>query len=148
MTTTDIGDGDPGTTHRGGPRRPIRRMRIRGAAGGLAVTVVVLLAGCSSGSTSAPTTTAGSTAPASQTGSIAISNFTFIPAHLTVAPGARVTVVNRDQVAHTVTSATGGFNTGDIAPGASVTFTAPDHAGSFPYICSIHQYMTGTLTVS
>jgi plastocyanin len=123
-------------------------VRIRGAAAGLAVTTVVLLAGCSSGSTTAPTTTAAGTAPASKTGTIAISNFTFIPAHLTVAPGATVTVVNRDQVAHTVTSSTGGFTTGDIAPGASVTFTAPDHAGSFPYICSIHQYMTGTLTVS
>ena len=72
----------------------------------------------------------------------------FIPAAQTVRPGQTVTVVNRDQVAHTVTSSSAGFSTGDIQPGQSVTFTAPTPTGTFPDICSIHQYMSGTLTVS
>jgi len=38
--------------------------------------------------------------------------------------------------------------TGDIPAGGSKTFTAPMKAGKYPYICSIHQYMTGMLTVS
>ena len=117
------------------------------------VGAALLLAGCASGRASAPATTAASTSVTtgggtSGTAEIAISNFMFIPASLTVAPGTVVTVVNRDNVAHTVTSSSGGFNTADIAPGASVVFTAPDHAGHFAYICSIHQYMTGTLVVS
>jgi plastocyanin len=59
-----------------------------------------------------------------------------------------VTVTNHDSVAHTLTSKSGGFDTGDIQAGQSKTFTAPNRAGSYPYICTIHQYMTGTLTVS
>jgi plastocyanin len=117
-----------------------------------AVAIGAALAGCSSGTSSAPATTAGPTASSGAAPTappkIAISNFMFVPASLTVAPGATVTVTNRDQVAHTLTSSSGGFNTGDIAPGTSGTFTAPSHPGHYAYICSIHQYMSGTLTVS
>jgi plastocyanin len=126
---------------------------------GMAVT----LAACSSGgsatsttATMAPSTTAASSAPTTTGGSgggvsgstITIKNFAFSPATVTVAPGAMVTVTNKDQVAHTITAMDGKFNTGDIAPGSSKTFTAPNTAGSYPYICSIHQYMSGTLKVS
>jgi plastocyanin len=79
---------------------------------------------------------------------ITIRNFTFQPDKLKVRPGQKVTVVNRDSVIHTVTSTTGKFNTGDIAPGKSVTFVAPTKAGTYPYRCMIHQFMTGTLVVS
>jgi plastocyanin len=65
-----------------------------------------------------------------------------------VAPGATVTVTNEDQVAHTITSTKGAFNTGNIGSGQSKTFTAPNTPGSYPYICMIHQYMSGTLVVS
>jgi plastocyanin len=57
-------------------------------------------------------------------------------------------VTNKDQVAHTVTSSSGGFNTGDIDPGASKTFEAPTKPGRYAYLCSIHQFMMGTLVVS
>ena len=120
---------------------------------GASVGTVLLLAGCASGPASAPTTSAPTTATStgdatSATAEIAIYNFMFVPATLTVKPGTEVTVVNRDNVAHTVTSASGGFNTGDIAPGKSAVVTAPAHAGDFTYICNIHQYMTGKLVVS
>jgi plastocyanin len=78
---------------------------------------------------------------------ITIKNFAFGPTSLTVAPGATVTVTNKDSVAHTITSSKAGFDTGDIGPGQSKTFTAPKTPGSYPYICSIHQYMTGTIVV-
>jgi plastocyanin len=109
------------------------------------------LASCSSGGSSTTNSTqsgqSGSTASGGAT-AITIKNFAFTPASITVAPGATVTVTNGDSVAHTVTSKTGGFDTGDIQAGQSKTFTAPNKAGSYPYICTIHQYMTGTLTVS
>jgi len=113
----------------------------------LGALVVLTTAGCSSGAASTPTTPAAR-AHAAATGTIAISNFMFIPAHLTVAPGASVTVVNRDDVTHTLTSTSGRFDTKGVAPGASVTITAPSTPGTYPYICSIHQYMSGTLTVA
>jgi plastocyanin len=39
------------------------------------------------------------------------------------------------------------FDTGDVSPGRTVTFTAPSKPGSYSYICDIHQYMAGTLIV-
>jgi plastocyanin len=109
--------------------------------------------GCSSSPASAPasapTTAPGPAAVApGATAQIAISNFAFIPVALTVHPGTKVTVVNRDSVAHTVTSSSGGFTTGDIPAGQSATFTAPGHSGDYSYICTIHPNMMGKLTVS
>ena len=121
--------------------------------------LVLALAGCSSSSSTkaavAPSTSkAGSTASASGgaaagAAEIVIQNFAFSPASLTVTPGEKVTVMNKDSTTHTVT-ATGAkaFDTGDVASGATTTFTAPTKAGSYPYICQIHQFMHGTLTVS
>ena len=57
-------------------------------------------------------------------------------------------VVTVDLKTRAVSSSSGGFSTGDIPAGGSASFTAPDRPGTFPYICSIHQYMSGTLTVS
>ncbi len=111
------------------------------------------LAACSSSGagSSAPTTTGSPSSGAGSASagtSITIRNFAFSPMDLTVSPGATVSVTNKDGVAHTVTGKSGAFNTGDVPPGKTVTFTAPMKAGSYPYYCDIHQYMTGTLTVS
>lgn len=91
---------------------------------------------------------AASTARPTKGSAIVIHNFAFSPGSLKVHPGQKVTVTNRDSVDHTVTSITGKFNTGDIAPGKAVTFTAPTKAGRYPYRCTIHQFMTGVLVVS
>jgi plastocyanin len=72
----------------------------------------------------------------------------FSPMSATVAPGATVTVTNKDSVTHTLTATNGKFDTGDIAGGQSKTFTAPSKAGTYHYICNIHQYMMGTIVVS
>ena len=79
---------------------------------------------------------------------IVIKNFAYSPSSLTVAPGSTVTVKNEDTATHTVTATSGGaFDTGDIQPGGSETFKAPSTPGSYAYICSIHQFMHGTLVV-
>ncbi|MHB8220152.1 MAG: cupredoxin domain-containing protein [Acidimicrobiales bacterium] len=123
-----------------------------------AVVVVVLLAtllsACTTATTSSRTTTArrsGPTPAATQVpaaATVTIKNFAFSPSTLTVRPRARITVINRDPVTHTLTSTTRVFNTGEIASGHTVTFTAPGARGTYPYLCLIHQYMTGTLIVS
>jgi plastocyanin len=109
-----------------------------------------LMAACgtrSSGSATA-TTTPGASAPAAGTTTITIKNFGFSPATLTVAAGARVTVHNDDSATHTVSAVSGAFNTGEVGPGGTVTFTAPTTAGNYPYVCMIHQFMHATLVVS
>ncbi|MFD5466547.1 cupredoxin domain-containing protein [Kitasatospora sp. NPDC127059] len=78
---------------------------------------------------------------------VTIKNFTFAPAALTAGPGQTVTVLNQDSVAHTLTAADKSFDTGTIQPGASATFTVPQQAGAHPYICTIHPFMHGILTV-
>ncbi|HEV8490094.1 MAG TPA: cupredoxin family copper-binding protein [Candidatus Limnocylindrales bacterium] len=78
--------------------------------------------------------------------SVSIVNFAFDPATVTVDVGDSVTWTNNDSVGHTATADGGSFDTGSIGGGQSdsVTFTA---AGSFPYHCTIHPQMTGTVVV-
>ncbi len=64
-----------------------------------------------------------------------------------VAPGTEITVENTDTAAHTVTvDGEGDFDV-TIAPGESGTFTAPEEAGEYPYLCTFHAGMTTTLMV-
>jgi plastocyanin len=60
-----------------------------------------------------------------------------------------VIVTNRDQTVHTWTSTSGpgSWNSGDLNPGASFSFTFAA-AGTYHYQCSIHTFMTGTITVT
>ncbi|MEZ0089177.1 cupredoxin domain-containing protein [Streptacidiphilus sp. EB129] len=127
-----------------------------------AVLVAAALSACSSsapapaGSTGAgaqgaqsPGTQSSGTVLPSGAAQIVISNFAFQPTVLTVSPGQKVTVVNHDSTTHTVTSTTAGaFDTGRVDAGAGRTFTAPTKPGSYPYICTIHPFMHGMLTVS
>jgi plastocyanin len=129
-------------------REPPRRCR--GGAVVLVLAAALLLAACSSGGgsgSSSPSSSSGSGAVAS-TKSITISNFMFSPMHAAVAPGSTVSVTNKDSVTHTLTATGGQFDTGDIGPGQTKTFTAPSKAGTYSYICNIHQYMMGTIVVS
>lgn len=102
------------------------------------------LSACSATSTAAPPIST----PVNHPATISIENFAYHPDTLRVKPGATVTVVNRDGVTHTLTSLTGAFNTGDISAGQTVHFTAPTKAGSYPYRCNIHEFMTGNLIVA
>jgi plastocyanin len=136
-------------------REPTRRFR--GGALVLVLGGALLLAACSSGGSGSPgsgsaastsTPNAASGSSATKTSSITISNFMFSPMSATVAPGATVTVTNKDSVTHTLTATNGTFDTGNIGAGQSKTFTAPTKPGKYSYICNIHQYMMGTIVVS
>ncbi|GAA2678916.1 MULTISPECIES: cupredoxin family copper-binding protein [Streptomyces violaceoruber group] len=125
---------------------PTGAARLAAAACALALTALV---GCSDGGGGGGGATESATRSSASGGTqVTIKDFTFEPASLTVSPGAKVTVVNKDSTTHTLTASKGGsFDTGDIAPGKSATFTAPSTAGDFPYACTIHPFMKGTLTV-
>ncbi|KOU10784.1 cupredoxin family copper-binding protein [Streptomyces ardesiacus] len=123
---------------------------VRLAAAGACALALTALPGCSDGGGGGGdgATEPASRSPASAGTQVTIKDFTFQPASLTVSPGAKVTVGNKDSTTHTLTASKGGsFDTGDIAPGRSATFTAPSTAGDFPYTCTIHPFMKGTLTV-
>jgi plastocyanin len=107
------------------------------------VAAALLLAACGSGGgkSGAPAT------PSVQGTHIVISNFMYAPMALTVSPGITVRVTNNDTVTHTLTATDAPFDTGDIGPGQTKSFTAPRKPGTYHYICNIHQYMMGTVTV-
>ncbi|MFF2148825.1 plastocyanin/azurin family copper-binding protein [Kitasatospora sp. NPDC058190] len=87
-------------------------------------------------------------APAA-TDSVAIKNFAFAPAAITVKAGTTVTWTNQDTDAHTVTSQNkaGALNSQALNTGQSYsyTFTTP---GTYGYLCTIHPFMTATVTVT
>jgi len=123
------------------------RPRVRHVAIPVLVLASLMLAACSSATSGAshPTASGGSTVTGS---TIVIKNFSFSPDSISVKPGAAVTVENEDGVAHTLTSDSGAFDTGSLNGGSTTHFTAPTKPGSYPYRCSIHQFMTGTVVVT
>ncbi|HUR74885.1 MAG TPA: cupredoxin domain-containing protein, partial [Sporichthya sp.] len=78
---------------------------------------------------------------------ITIQNFKFSPPTLTVKLGQTIEVVNLDSADHTLTADDGSFDSGTLKKGQRYTFT-PKEAGTYTYVCDIHQYMTGTITVT
>jgi plastocyanin len=82
----------------------------------------------------------------SGSGTIRIAGFAF-GQPLTVAPGAKVEVVNTDAAPHNVTAADGSFETPDLQQDDTATFTAPTTPGRYEFTCTLHPEMTGTLVV-
>ena len=84
---------------------------------------------------------------AAQTGgaAVVIDNFTFAPQRLTIKAGTTVTWTNRDDIPHVVVSA-GKFRSKALDTDNSFSFTFTK-AGDYPYFCSLHPHMTGTIKV-
>ena len=78
--------------------------------------------------------------------SVSIQGLAFKPASVSVTAGTTVTWTNNDSVTHTITSDTGAFNSGNVAPGATYSYKF-GQAGTFAYHCSIHTTMQGTVVV-
>jgi len=57
-----------------------------------------------------------------------------------------VTWVNNDNVPHTVTAKDGSFDSGNLNPGQSFTYTFTK-AGTYAYTCTYHSWMNGTVIV-
>lgn len=65
----------------------------------------------------------------------------------TIEPGDEVTVVNQDDVMHTVTSDREGLFDVEVGAGEVATFTAPEEPGEYSYYCIPHPAMVSVLTV-
>src|SRR5437762_11597813 len=77
-------------------------------------------------------------------GAAVLGNRAFTPDDLSVAVGTTVTWMNTDSESHTSTS--DGWNSGIVAPGGRFSFSFQT-AGTFPYHCTIHPGMVGTVAV-
>jgi plastocyanin len=77
---------------------------------------------------------------------VEIEKYTFNPLTITVPAGTTVIWRNLDPVPHTVTSAEGKFDSGNITSGESYSHVFKD-PGSYDYYCRIHPYMKGKVIV-
>jgi plastocyanin len=90
----------------------------------------------------------GSSAKAPQPASaeVKVDNFSFGPATLTVTVGTTVTWTNRDDIPHTIVSTDKVFKSKVLDTDEKFSFTF-SKAGTYPYFCSIHPKMTGSVVV-
>jgi plastocyanin len=114
------------------------------------LVIAVLISGCTTTTTTrpaeptpvtttpAPTQTPEPTTPAPV--SVAIKSSTFTPDIVEISKGTTVVWTNDDGVRHTVTSVSGAFDSGNIDPGKTYSYTF-NQAGPFEYRCSIHPSM-------
>lgn len=78
---------------------------------------------------------------------VEIEGFAFTPQDVTIPVGETVQWVNLDTVRHTSTSDTLVWDSGLLAESDTFEFTFDD-LGVYPYHCTVHPTMTGSVTVS
>lgn len=124
-----------------------KRANISGAI--LLVAIMMISFSCSDSEDDNPTGSnnnpGGSNLPGAN--EVFIRSMAFDPSTITVAAGTTITWTNKDAVAHTVTSNTNLFNSGNLGTGKTFTFTFAT-PGTYSYYCSIHPSMIGSVTVN
>ena len=76
-----------------------------------------------------------------------IVDLNYKPENLKTSAGTTVTFTNSDKFAHTVTAKDKSFDSGNMDEGDTFEHTF-DEPVTYDYICSIHNSMTGSVTVS
>lgn len=76
-----------------------------------------------------------------------ITSWGFNPLEVTVQAGQVVTFRNTGGQSHTATAGNGAFDTGLVPPGESKTLTVAA-AGAYPFVCTPHPWMKGTLIIT
>lgn len=134
----------------------------------VAATLSLILAACSGGTATTPTTAhtaaatpsaaatqsaaAGTSTTASGEAAVMLASFAFSPATLSVPVGTKVTFMNMDATEHTATNGKNGTKADNalfdltLKAGASDSFTF-DKAGTYDVTCRIHPGMHMTITV-
>lgn len=77
---------------------------------------------------------------------VIISNSSFQPADITTGKGSLIVWKNNDVVSHTVTADDGSFNSGEVKAGGSFDQRF-DYIKTYPYSCSLHPEMKGTIVI-
>ena len=130
---------------RGGWRRSPVKV---GAALVVIIMAALLAAGCggSATATTAPATAGGPTTSSAVGAQVVMKNIAFDSTRLTIKVGQTVTWVNQDSAQHDVVANNGEFKSSLFGAGGTFSFTFTK-AGTYPYNCSIHPHMTGTIIV-
>jgi plastocyanin len=84
--------------------------------------------------------------PAAANAAVKIDNFVFGPQTITVPVGTTVTWTNSDDIPHTSVSTEGVFKSKVLDTDEKFSYKF-DKAGTYPYYCTIHPKMTGTVVV-
>jgi plastocyanin len=121
-----------------------------------AAVLLALIIGCGGGSSPAPSTPSPTPAPTPsaaaaatitiETSARTLGTAAFVPNPVNVSQGGVITWSNTDSTTHDMVSDTGVWDSGRIAPNGSFNFTFAAK-GSYPYHCSIHPSMIGTVVV-
>ena len=85
-------------------------------------------------------------AKASETHTVEISQFAFIPAKITVAAGDTIIWVNRDIVPHTATADNGSWDTGEILTNQQKRIIVAEDQ-SLSYYCAYHPSMKAEISL-
>ena len=104
------------------------------------LTLALVVAGCGDDNPTQPSTGTGTAISMVNSGSSG-----FSPTTLTTTVGSTVVWTNRDSTAHTTTSNSGLWNA-TVQPNGTFSQAFPT-AGTFPYRCTLHAGMTGTVIV-
>jgi plastocyanin len=107
-------------------------------------TVALAAVGCGSSSPAAPSVAA---ADVTITMVADRGNQSYSPNPTTMRVGQTVAWKNGDSTAHTATQDGARFDSGTISAGATSAPMTMSAAGTFPYHCTIHPGMVGTLVV-
>jgi len=113
------------------------RKRLGGAAA-LGAVIALAIGGASS--------PADPSAGAAAAVKVSMGDNFFKPAKAKVRVGGKVRWTNNGQVQHNVTFGSGGFSSGNLAPGEGVARKFK-RAGKFGYVCTLHAGMNGKVKV-
>ena len=120
------------------------------ASGLLAIVAVVAAAACwgEGGRSYGTGVNTPPAPPPTDTGLVVIiTDNAFTPASISLPAGRIVRWLNQGSQPHTVTANPGSFNSGVIPAGGTFQLSFPA-AGTFPYVCTIHVGMSGSVTVT
>ncbi len=110
-------------------------------------TITVTGSGGTAPPTTAPPPTTTTQPPTVSSSDVRIFDFGYAPAAKSVTVGSTVRFVNTGAALHTVTDASGRFDSGLVQPGAGWSRTFAQ-AGTYPIFCTLHPEMKATITVT
>jgi plastocyanin len=122
------------------------RWGARTACAAALITAFALASACGSSAVPGGGGNGGSSSTAAMGSTVDIKNFTFAPMTLSISVGTTVTWKFDDAAQHTVSADDKSFLSPSMNNGQTYTHTFTT-GGRYKYICSIHQYMTGTIVV-
>lgn len=113
----------------------------------LALVAVAALLAAACGQSSTSMNPIGPTTPGPMTITILgqLGSNSFSPNPATVGAGQTIVFRNADSTTHDIVADNGGFDTGNLAPGASSGAITIGSASAISYHCSIHPTMVGSI---